>query len=493
MSFESCKVVTDAGPKNVMVAAAGECNLSCFMCGQSIVKNLPVSIDTENLSKFLESAENLTITGGEPLWISGNTNDSSRKLLEIAENKYPHLKISAFTNGLYLTPPLAEMILDKFRWISFSIDTVDPSVFKKIRGKDTLEKVLSNFEMLLSMKKRRGLGKTDEPHICVNSIVCESTIGGLYELAEYLSDKDLLTQNLARLRNVLGHEYIEEINKMPGITNTERLRNETAKEVIEPGDVDKDTIKNIVNRLIELTERTGLTMEDNSGIFVNNKTREKSDTKTTSTCPYPWTNVEIHSNGDVYCCCVNTVILGNVNRDSFDDIWNGSIMQSLRGAFLDGEMRGCLQESCSVGVDYFSKPNAFSRETFENFAKEKTDDIKSILMLRSAPLYQSRITAATLQKRFPIAKLTIVSNRAGKLACEKWNVSWKTIEYPRERFDPDEFRDWWENGKHGKYDLAVAPYNAESVKGCSNVIETLSTIEAGSKFMVSINGQLNKV
>jgi MoaA/NifB/PqqE/SkfB family radical SAM enzyme len=493
LSFEKGETEVGSGPMNLMVAAAGECNLSCFMCGQSIVEKLPVSINVERMSKFLESAENLTVTGGEPLWISGNTNEMSRKFLEIDEKKYPQLKISAYTNGLYLTPSLAEIIIDKFRWIYFSIDTIDPAVFKKIRGKDTLAKVLANFEMLLSMKKKRGLGKNDEPHICVSSIVCKSTIRGFVDLSEYLSDKAVRLHSFVKLRNVLGYEYINEINTASGILDKELLRDEMLKEIIEPGDVDRETVQNIVSRLIELNKKTGLAMEDTSGIFAKKKVRENEDTRTASACPLPWTTAEIHSNGDVYFCCVNTVVLGNINRDSFDEIWNGPTIKSIRRAFLNGEMRGCIQESCGASVDYFSNRDAYSQDIYDSFAKTKVNEIKSILLLRTAPLYQSRITALTLQKRFPQAKLTIVSNPAGISACKEWNDGWKTVEYPGASFTPEVFTDWWKNRNHVKCDLAIAPYNTDSSKDCSNINETLSMLEAESKYMVSIDGQLQKI
>jgi hypothetical protein len=119
--------------------------------------------------------------------------------------------------------------------------------------------------------------------------------------------------------------------------------------------------------------------------------------------------------------------------------------------------------------------------------------VESILLLRTAPLYQLRITALTPQKRFPNANITVVTNRAGSSACKEWNVSWKILEYPEDSFDPNVFSGWWKSEKHSKYDLVAAPYNPRFPKDLSNAKETLSALEAGSKYMVSMGGQLEKI
>jgi radical SAM protein with 4Fe4S-binding SPASM domain len=48
-------------------------------------------------------------------------------------------------------------------------------------------------------------------------------------------------------------------------------------------------------------------------------------------CHYPWTAVNILENGDVTPCGISTtMIMGNLNKQSFDDIWNGKAYQRLR-------------------------------------------------------------------------------------------------------------------------------------------------------------------
>jgi radical SAM protein with 4Fe4S-binding SPASM domain len=55
-------------------------------------------------------------------------------------------------------------------------------------------------------------------------------------------------------------------------------------------------------------------------------------------CPYPWLEVVIASNGDVVTCCrdlEHKYVLGNLNTQEFDEIWNGEKYVELRKALIE--------------------------------------------------------------------------------------------------------------------------------------------------------------
>jgi MoaA/NifB/PqqE/SkfB family radical SAM enzyme len=48
-------------------------------------------------------------------------------------------------------------------------------------------------------------------------------------------------------------------------------------------------------------------------------------------CYNPWTHFEVNNpNGDVTMCCDVPTVLGNVNEQSIEEIWNGEKYQKLR-------------------------------------------------------------------------------------------------------------------------------------------------------------------
>ena len=60
-----------------------------------------------------------------------------------------------------------------------------------------------------------------------------------------------------------------------------------------------------------------------------------------SFCMAPWTHLNVSPSGDVPVCCniINSpeTVLGNVNNDTLDEIWNSSNMKNIRRKMLKGE------------------------------------------------------------------------------------------------------------------------------------------------------------
>ena len=57
-------------------------------------------------------------------------------------------------------------------------------------------------------------------------------------------------------------------------------------------------------------------------------------------CPYPWSSLNIASNGDVVACCrdlQHKSTLGNVLDQPLKEIWNGPRMRKLRRSLIDGK------------------------------------------------------------------------------------------------------------------------------------------------------------
>ncbi|MAF64112.1 MAG: radical SAM protein [Planctomycetes bacterium] len=72
-------------------------------------------------------------------------------------------------------------------------------------------------------------------------------------------------------------------------------------------------------------------------------------------CPYPWSSLNIASNGDVVACCRDLrhkTVVGNVLEDDLARIWNGAAMAALRQDLAAGrpqEQSSC--ESCDLPWD----------------------------------------------------------------------------------------------------------------------------------------------
>lgn len=70
-------------------------------------------------------------------------------------------------------------------------------------------------------------------------------------------------------------------------------------------------------------------------------------------CHEPWTGIfSIRTNGDVVCCpCYAKVHIGNINKSSLQEIWNGDKIKAMRAAFAEGELPPeCECQICPVVV-----------------------------------------------------------------------------------------------------------------------------------------------
>lgn len=56
-------------------------------------------------------------------------------------------------------------------------------------------------------------------------------------------------------------------------------------------------------------------------------------------CSLPFVNLDFLPNGDVVtcCCAVGFEPIGNLNKETLDDIWNGEKLKTIREKMLKGE------------------------------------------------------------------------------------------------------------------------------------------------------------
>ena len=65
------------------------------------------------------------------------------------------------------------------------------------------------------------------------------------------------------------------------------------------------------------------------------KTKYKLFKQSKNFCVVPWTNFELHTNGNIITCSVGRTKIGNINDNSITDILNNEKMQTLKQNMLD--------------------------------------------------------------------------------------------------------------------------------------------------------------
>lgn len=500
--WEKRIVAPASGPTHLTLLSTGKCNLACFMCGHSLVDGLPVTIEPNTIGRWLEKAQRVFLAGGEPLWMGEHANPEAAKIFDALIKRHTHLKINAYTNGTLMNEAMAKIVLERFESIHFSIDTVDPAIYEKIRGKPLLPTVLENVERLARMKRDRGLGKDDSPRINFNTILMNSTVRGLPAVAEKLASVGGHKQFIVKLNNVLGFDYQQVLEKelaakgaqtTPGdITQVEKIVREfqggMAREVFDANKFGEGELAGIRAELEKIYAAHGIEAEDQA-CFMGAAAQKTGADGSWAVCPAPWVTGDIHENGNVLCCCANSTILGNVREQSFDEIWNGAAAQDLRASFIRGEMKGCIQGGCPSLHEYFTvRPGAYAGDMLATLAQtfSQPEKIESILMIRSAPDYQSHLAARTLAKCFAHAAITVITNEPGADAVRRWSLPVEIAIYPGTHFEPETFARWWNAGQ--RHSLAVALYNNNKRIGYERVERILASLNADHRIAVTPDG-----
>ena len=103
--------------------------------------------------------------------------------------------------------------------------------------------------------------------------------------------------------------------------------------------------------------------QDNRWLFEQDKKLENKSHYAKQYCEYPWTSSTIMAEGNVVPCTQisnNEIVLGNVNKNSLKEIWNGKNYQDLRKMHITGNFpkgHKCLEKCDQVKLFEYLKKN----------------------------------------------------------------------------------------------------------------------------------------
>lgn len=126
------------------------CNQRCLMC--NIWKTQSCDMDIEELEEEIKKLSKfgvgyVFIQGGEPL--------IRKDIIQVVDLFLKHhIKPTIITNGILLTPEIASEIAKRRCNLAISIDSMNPELFAKLRGVDSLQKVLDNIEKIYKMERK---------------------------------------------------------------------------------------------------------------------------------------------------------------------------------------------------------------------------------------------------------------------------------------------------------------------------------------------------
>lgn len=320
------------------------CNLNCPYCyvGEERQKN---ELTTQEWFKIIDQIpfySFVTLVGGEPLL----RKDFIPILEKVAKKTFGKLNI--VTNGILINDEIIDaFIRTKMMLLSVSLDGYGKNHDKNRCKEGIFDKIIQNLEMLNSKKKN------NRPMIDIKTIVLENNLEDLPKLYKLCDEMNFDFLSIAFLRNnnlkqnsVLREQFGEEfyVQKYP----------------IKPY-FDMDHFKAVYREIEEMNKKSKVQVRfspkfggkgmDDTILEIEkffNYPQDKAIQEIYEPCMYPFSNMMINPQGDVYPCL--SLKIGNIREKSLKKVFNESKYCCFRQNLKDSKVFEACQMCCELKV-----------------------------------------------------------------------------------------------------------------------------------------------
>lgn len=316
------------------------CNLNCSFCYVGKIKNTQ-ELSTEEWLKIIDQIPPfrlITFIGGEVLL---------RKDFKILlEQSLKRNKVNLVTNGTLLNEDLIKTFVEKkLTLLSISIDGIGEK-HDIIRGhQGTFDKVINNINKFNIIK-----GQKKFPLLDIKTVILENNLNDLvdiYKLAQY-HNADFLTlaflkgcdlQQNINLRENFTEEFFKTDYPIDPYFNLEHFE-EVYKKL-------KDLSKNSKTKIRFYPKFDSKKELEQIKTFFS-KGNEKKMPEVYNSCKYPWVNLNITPEGNIYPCL--SYKIGNIKDKYLKDLWNNDKYIEFRNQLKENNVFTACQTCCQLSI-----------------------------------------------------------------------------------------------------------------------------------------------
>ncbi len=288
-----------ANPKLVVMSPITQCNLNCIHCISRPTRKQAREISTEVWSTF----QNLAATGqldhmsadysGDILYAQGRT--PSKWLDRLIDLDIP-LRFDTHANNL--NDENAQKLLDsKLAGLNFSIDSFDPVDYPKIRkGAGPLEQVLGNVARFMALRNR-----------------LRPTLPTTLSLV-------MMRRNLSSMIPAIDFAAEHKID----VVSISHVM------VFTPDMTEQSCMLDLAGYRAAYDAANAHAQRKGVGFVAPLPITKRKGRKGHEPCEFPWVGVMITGEGNVNACCMPGSVVGNLNEQPLEEIWNGERMRGFR-------------------------------------------------------------------------------------------------------------------------------------------------------------------
>lgn len=313
-------------PHILTIEITSYCNLRCIMCPRTagFVNTPPdrvIAIEViERLEPILKWIDGVDLSG---LW--GEAFLHPDLYLNILERlKRAHAGVRTVSNGTLITDELAgRLVALGLDCLEISVDAARDETYRAIRRGGELERVISGIRAINRYKEKEGRSAPDIRMLFLGMTENIAELPEFIRLAHSLGVNKVVLQAMGEYENV-KEKSVALQHKALG----RRWLEEARKQAVELG------------VSIELFPPEQFTEDNAPGTDSPARSVSHHEKKriTTKDCFFPWDRAVITTEGDVLPCCAAPRPLGNLNEQSFEEIWHGKAYSKLRRSLLDGTL-----------------------------------------------------------------------------------------------------------------------------------------------------------
>lgn len=307
------------GPYHIELSPTDNCNYRCFFCNQGFVDRSR-SLSLDRLKSLIDE---LKTAGLKSVRLSGGGEPLMHKEIVPFMDHLMQLELTLdniTTNGYYLSDSVLERALDlQTREIIVSLNECNRDRYAEMVSSrpDRFDRVVENMKELSRLKEQRGLS---EPRLVAQFFIWKENYR---DVARMIQLGEEVGADLILLRAIFGLDANQRMSE----NECNQLRN-ILRTLVQEYQVDRLQVDLAFEDIdLSAVERPpGASPEP-----VNSHVSSRRDRY----CYIGWYSATIRGDGSVYPCCMlqqkpDYPPLGNINEQSFAEIWNGPGFRRLR-------------------------------------------------------------------------------------------------------------------------------------------------------------------
>jgi radical SAM protein with 4Fe4S-binding SPASM domain len=348
--FERKDALLTSMPIRMYLESTTRCNAACIMCyrahGSQGATDLRPAVFDRIVREVLPDVKGVSLSGaGEPMLAPGFDGFFDEAIRR-------GVQVSLVTNATLLTVERLDRFARCNTIIGASLDGATAATFESIRRRIRFDRAVENLRFY---KRLRDVHPDAGSVLWVNFVAMRRNIEELpavVDLAADLGAEIVSVMDLALIGG-LAEMSGEHLSGSPGLANAlfgEARRRAEARDIkLElPLEYSAAGVPPVATWLERLRAVRRLTPEPN---------------RFPRRCPEPWITAFVAASGKVHPCCGSRRVMGDLNEDGFERIWNGRRYRAFRRR-IDSMLPPSECRTCTVlyGINFGNASVVRARE-----------------------------------------------------------------------------------------------------------------------------------